>query len=382
MLPASERDGATDREPRMPGTMNRALVSPESVGVHPERLRLLIERVRCDVEDGPLPSAQLAIAKDGRLLADVCFGDVGPETRYVLHSAGRPVLASVMWRLLGDGLLSLDQRVAEIIPEFATNGKEVISVFQLLTQTAGFPLAPLGFPQFTEPSRRLEAFAKWRLTYEPGSRFEFHLTSVGWIIAEIVERLVGVSLADYVRDYISSALGLSMELGVPPERQLATVAPLLPLRTLTGEVDRGPYSPWFLNDPAILAAGEPSHGLVATAADMALLYQAFYHSGLWSPAVVAEATSALVTMDISGGFGTTTHVGRTGLFVMIEGPATASSSTYGHSGAPSQLTWCDPEVGLSFAFLHNGYGATGYDKTRSGASRSLVISTMAGDLVV
>lgn len=149
-----------------------------------------------------------------------------------------------------------------------------------------------------------------------------------------------------------------------------------------GEIDTSPYSPWSLNDPAILAAGEPSHGIVATAADMVLLYQAFYHSGLWDPAVVAQATAAQVTMDITGGFGVGSHVGRTGLFVMIEGPATASSATYGHSGAPSQLTWCDPEVGLSFAFLHNGYGASGYDKTRSGASRSFVISAMAGDLVI
>jgi CubicO group peptidase (beta-lactamase class C family) len=88
-------------------------------------------------------------------------------------------------------------------------------------------------------------------------------------------------------------------------------------------------------------------------------------------------------MDISGDFGTSgVHIGRTGWFVMVEGPASASSATFGHNGAPSQHTWCDPTVGLSFAFLHNGHAANGYDKTRSGASRSHTISAMAGDLVV
>jgi CubicO group peptidase (beta-lactamase class C family) len=362
--------------------MDPALVPPASVGIHPGRLALLIERVRCEVEEGPLPSAQLAIAKDGRLVANVSFGETALTTRYVLHSAGRPVLAAAIWRLLGEGLLSLDEPVAEIIPEFGTNGKEEVTVFQVLTQTAGFPLAPIGFPQFADRAQRLEAFGRWRLTYEPGTRFEFHLTSAAWVMAELVERRKGVTLAQYIREEISAPLGLSIELGVPVEQQKTSVAQLLPLRGLVGDIDSGPYSPWFLRDEAVLAAGEPSHGIVATAADMALFYQALYHSGLWDPGVVSEGTRAQVTMEITGGYGTATHVGRSGLFVMVEGPATASAATYGHSGAPSQLTWCDPEVGLSFAFLHNGYGASGYDKTRSGASRSLVISTMGGDLVV
>jgi len=362
--------------------MDRTLVSPESVGVHPGRLALLLERVRSEVEQGPLPSAQLAIAKDGHLVADQSFGETSPRTRYVLHSAGRPVLAAVIWRLLGEGLLSLDERVADVIPEFGTNGKEEVTIFQVLTQTAGFPLAPLGFPQFMDRSKRLEAFGKWRLTYEPGTRFEFHLTSAAWVMDELVQRRKNVTLAEYISKEISTPLGLSIELGVPIALQTTTVAPLLPLRGLVGDIDSGPYSPWFLRDEAVLAGGEPSHGIVATATDMALLYQALYHSGMWDPDVVAEGTRAQVDMEITGGYGTSNHIGRSGLFVMVEGPSTASAATYGHSGAPSQLTWCDPEVGLSFAFLHNGYGATGYDKTRSGASRSFTISTMAGDLVV
>jgi CubicO group peptidase (beta-lactamase class C family) len=269
-----------------------------------------------------------------------------------------------------------------VIPEFGTNGKEEVTVFQVLTQTAGFPLAPLGFPQFTNEAQRLAAFGKWRLTYEPGTRFEFHLTSAGWVIAELVQRRTGVSLTEYISQEVSGPLGLSIQLGVSIEEQASNVAPLLPLRGLLEDIDSGPYSPWILRDPELLAGGEPSHGIVATAADMALFYQALYHSTLWDQDVVAEGTRAQVTMDITGGYGTSSHVGRSGLFVMIEGPQTASAATFGHSGAPSQLTWCDPEVGLSFAFLHNGYGASGYDKTRSGASRSFVISTMAGDLVV
>ena len=61
--------------------------------------------------------------------------------------------------------------------------------------------------------------------------------------------------------------------------------------------------------------------------------------------------------------------------------STASSSTWGHSGAPSSVTWHDPEADLSFAFYNNGYPATGYDLGRSGRNRRVVVSTLGGDLI-
>ena len=65
-----------------------------------------------------------------------------PRTRYVLQSAGRPVIAAAVWKLLGDGGIELDARVADVIPEFGTNGKEVVTIRQVLTHTGGFPMAP------------------------------------------------------------------------------------------------------------------------------------------------------------------------------------------------------------------------------------------------
>jgi CubicO group peptidase (beta-lactamase class C family) len=48
-----------------------------------------------------------------------------------------------VWLLLADGSLRLDQRVAEVVPAFGTNGKDVITVEQLLIHQSGFPQAPL-----------------------------------------------------------------------------------------------------------------------------------------------------------------------------------------------------------------------------------------------
>jgi len=60
--------------------MPRDIVDAASVGVHRGRLDVLLERVRQDVEHGPLPSAQIAVAKDGRAVAFATYGDATPAT--------------------------------------------------------------------------------------------------------------------------------------------------------------------------------------------------------------------------------------------------------------------------------------------------------------
>lgn len=359
---------------------SRDIVDPASVGIHPGRLQILLERVREDVEHGPLPSAQVAVAKDGNVVAFETYGAATPATRYITQSAGRPLLAACVWKLMSDGLLDVDETVASVIPEFATNGKDVVTYRQVLTHTGGFPMAPIRYPAMKDRAQRLEAMARWRLSYEPGTEMRYHLTSAAWVIADTIEARAGMSLAQYLRTVISEPLGLDLELGVPPERQPGTVAPMVPIGEVPDDWVPDPWGPWFFSDPEVLAAGEPSHTICATALDTVVLFQAMYHTDLFDPAVIAFATGKVAEMPMAEGHDGSGHAAK-GLFVNVEGPATASPSTWGHGGAPSSLTWHDPEVDLSFAFYNNGYPATGYDVGRSGRNRSLVISTLAGDIL-
>ena len=98
------------------------------------------------MEHGPLPSAQIAVAKDGHAVAFATYGDATPATRYITQSAGRPLLAACVWKLMSDGLLDVDERVATVIPEFGANGKEDVTYRQVLTHTGGFPMAPIRYP--------------------------------------------------------------------------------------------------------------------------------------------------------------------------------------------------------------------------------------------
>jgi CubicO group peptidase (beta-lactamase class C family) len=227
-------------------------------------------------------------------------------------------------------------------------------------------------------SARLAAFARWKLAWPPGSQLEFHLTSAAWVIAELVERAAGMSLPEYLRREIAQPLGLTLDLGVPVAAQ-GNVARFLPTDAREGEFEVDPWGPWYLHDPEVLAAGEPSHSVVATAGDVALLFQALYHSGLWSAEAVAEGTRVQVDMKLAGSYGAVGTRTRMGLYVLIGGPATASEAAFGHGGAPTQMSWCDPQSGISFAFVTNGYPVTGYDRTRAGLNRIALLGSLAFD---
>src|ERR671925_641118 len=102
-----------------------AVVDPGSLGIDPGRLDELRTRARREIDSGLLPSCQWALARDGQLAAFETLGDAGPETRYVIFSATKAFVASAAWLLIGESRLDIDRGVAEYIPEFATNGKDV-----------------------------------------------------------------------------------------------------------------------------------------------------------------------------------------------------------------------------------------------------------------
>jgi CubicO group peptidase (beta-lactamase class C family) len=370
--------------------LSRDLVPADDAGIDPARLDVFLRRARLEVEQGPLPSAQVAVARGGRLVAFETYGDATPASRYILQSVGRTVVAGVVWKLLGEGLLGLDERVADVIPEFDSNGKDVVTVHQVLTHTAGFPFAPLGYPTMLDRAARLDAMAKWRLTYEPGTQFQFHLTSAAWVIAELAERRTGVPFAEYLQTEIVGPLGLGFLLPVPVDRYEALVAAPVAIDRVSDDQQVDPWGPWYLANPDVLAGGEPSHSIVGSAADVALLFQGFIHSGLWRDEAVAEGTRIHVSMPPAGDqlYGGSDRPTNMGLFVTISGddhaswlPSTGSPRTFGNGGAPCQLGYLDPETGVSFAFLTNGYPMAGYDYSRLGTNRIINLANLGNDLV-
>ncbi len=351
---------------------------PAEIGVAAEPLAALIERAHREVDSGLLPSCQLAVAREGRLATWVSIGDAASGSLYIIFSATKALVAGAVWMLIGEGRLDVAARVGDLIPEFATNGKEVVTVEQVMLHTGGFPAAPMGPPEWSDRAARLERFARWRLNWEPGSRYEYHPTSAHWVLAELIERISGLDHRAFVRDRITGPLGLEgLRLGVSVEEQqgldindlVLTGEPATPeeLRAALGieELPVTEVTPDALlgfNLPEARAVGVPGGGALSTAADLALYYQALLHDpgGLWSPDVLADVTGRVrctmpdylgVPANRSLGLVLAGDDGRAHLRGMGH---TVSPRAFGHNGAAGQIAWADPETGLSFCYLTNG----------------------------
>ena len=107
-----------------------------------EKIEKLLARVRQEVDEGLLPAAQVAVAKDGQLAFYESFGAASDDSLFCIFSATKAITSSAIWMLLEEQKLSLSERVVDIIPAFGSNGKEAVTVEHLLTHTAGFPDAP------------------------------------------------------------------------------------------------------------------------------------------------------------------------------------------------------------------------------------------------
>jgi CubicO group peptidase (beta-lactamase class C family) len=157
----------------------------------------------------------------------------------------------------------------------------------------------------------------------------------------------------------------------------------------TEEDEIDPWGAWYVRDPEVLAAGEPSHSIVGNAADVVLHAQAILHSGIWTPEALEEGIRVRVSMAPDGEqvYGGSPDIVNVGLFVNVRGehgamvPVTGSSRTFGHMGSPCSLGFTDPDSGLSFAFLTNGYPPAGYDYSAPGQRRVQTIGDLAFDIL-
>ena len=120
-------------------------------GLNPAKVDELLARARREVDAGLLSAAQVALARNGKLALLATFGDATEESLFCVFSATKAVTSAAAWMLIEEGRLDEGEIVADIIPAFASNGKDVIRVGQLFTHTAGFPAAPFRPLDWTRP---------------------------------------------------------------------------------------------------------------------------------------------------------------------------------------------------------------------------------------
>ena len=107
---------------------DKLITSSESLGLDTDKLEDLRGRVQHAIDKGPLPSVQMALARDGELALFETFGAADNNTRYSIYSCTKPLVASAIWLLMGRGTIDIDLTVAHYIPSFAENGKQLLKL--------------------------------------------------------------------------------------------------------------------------------------------------------------------------------------------------------------------------------------------------------------
>ena len=153
------------------------------------------------------------------------------DTMVIVYSATKGLAAMTLAIAHSRGWLDYEERVSRYWPEFAQQGKESITVRQLLAHQAGlFALdEPVDRGLVADLDRLAVVLARQKPAWEPGTRQAYHAITLGFYEGEILRRIDPQhrSLGQFFQDEIASPLGLDVYIRLPesiPNSRLATIA--------------------------------------------------------------------------------------------------------------------------------------------------------------
>lgn len=185
--------------------------------------------------------AAVSVYHRGRPVVDLWGGERADEepwerdTVAMCFSTTKGISSLALHMLADRGLVDYDEPVATYWPEFAANGKEQVTVRHVLTHSAGLhrirSLVDSG-ARLHDWDHMTAALAAAAPAYEPGTRHGYHALTYGWLVGEIVRRVSGRHLAEFVSEEIAAPLGCDgLHIGLPEgerHRVAALEAPSLP----------------------------------------------------------------------------------------------------------------------------------------------------------
>ncbi len=313
--------------------------------------------LRDAVEKGNAPGAVLLVGHNGAVVYRKAYGSralepskepMTPDTVFDIASLTK-VLATTtsVMRMVQLGQVKLNDPVAKYIPEFAQNGKNEVTVRQLLTHYSG--LRPdLDLKPYWRGTD--EAYARAnaeKLVNPPGAVFLY--SDINFIVlGELVQRVSGMPLNQYAQTYIFGPLGMTMTTFNPPDTWTPRIAPT-EHDERTGAMLRG-----VVHDPTARAmGGVAGHaGVFSTADDLAKFAQALLNGGapILSPWIVEKMATPQQPPNL-------TNV--RGLGWDIDSPFSSNRGdllpvgSFGHTGFTGTSLWIDPTTDTYVILLTN-----------------------------
>jgi CubicO group peptidase (beta-lactamase class C family) len=363
---------------------------PELAGMTSEQVDRIWHGVESLYRTGNHPMLSICLRRQGKIVLNRAIGHARgnglddqastpkliatPDTPLCLFSASKSITAILVHLLSERGEIDLLDPVSQYIPEYGVKGKHRSTIMHLLTHRGGLPhiegdVTPELLFKRDEVVQRLCASAP---ISPSGHRMAYHALTAGYILAELVERVSGQNLKDFLQDNIAKPMGMScFNYGLAPEfRDQAALscatgfhpglgADIYLKHLLGGDLNMAVN---MSNDPRFMDAICPAANIYTTAEQAGRFFEMLLNGGSYNgvkilePKTVLRATmesspvsldtSLIMPMRYSPGF--MLGGAPTNLF----GPRTASA--FGHLGFSNVLCWADPQRDISVSLLNSG----------------------------
>ncbi|MEW4529287.1 serine hydrolase [Maioricimonas sp. JC845] len=355
--------------------------APGEVGMSGERLSRIDALVEEGLADGEMAGCVVLVGHQGRIVYHKAFGErqsepeavpMTKDTVFDLASLTKPVAtATCVMHLVEQGAVKLDEPVATYIPEFAAEGKEKITVFELLTHQGGMIPDNSIRDYEGDPATAMEKTLATKPIAGRGERFIY--SDVGFItLGELVKRVSGKSVHEYSQEHFFGPLGMS-ETGYLPAEELRQRAAVTEKRD--GEWMRGE-----VHDPrAYRLGGVAGHaGLFSTAEDLAVYAQMMINGGEYAgvrvldPETVETMTTAVKVprgWRALGWDANSPYSSNRGDLM--------SDRAFGHGGFTGTAMWIDPPQELFVIFLSNRLHPDGKGSVNTLAGRIGTVAAAA-----
>jgi len=366
----------------------RAIEPPEATlalatkTAHVPNLSMLDSIVRDAIHDDQTPGAVLLVWHDGQVIYRKAFGNRALEPRkeamtvdtiFDIASLTKVVATTTaVMQLVQKGEVRLNDPVAKYIPEFAQNGKEDITVRNLLTHFSGLRADIDLTPPWDGRDAALRLSYAETPDYSPGSRFLYSDTNF-ITLGALVEKVSGSTLDAYCAKKIFAPLRMTHTRFLPPAAWRRKIAP-------TEYDEQGKMLRGIVHDPrARRMGGVAGHaGLFSTADDLSKFAQALLNgSSILAPEVVEK----MITPQQPP----TATVLR-GLGWDIDSPFSSNRGdllpvgSFGHTGFTGTSIWIDPTTRTFVILLANSVHPRG--KGTVVALRSKVATALAAALPI
>jgi CubicO group peptidase (beta-lactamase class C family) len=364
---------------------------PRDCGMTADAVARIWRSVEALYRSGIHPAIAVCLRRDGHVVLDRAIGHATgngpgdprgappvlatPDTPFCIFSTSKAITAMVIHLLDQRGLIHIDDRVCEYIPEFARHGKDAITIAHVLSHRAGVPQIPreaLDLRYLDDREFQLQVMCDAKPSSRPGTVVAYHAISGGFVLAEIVRRVMGKAIRDVLAEEILQPLGFRWgNYGVAPQdlplvaRSYATGPPILPPLSLLVErvlgvrLDQGVE---LVNDPRFLTGVIPSGNIVTTANELSRFFELLRAGGqvdgvrIFEERTIRRAITEqayhrpdlMLALPLRWSLGFLLGA----RWLSVYGPDTEMA--FGHVGFMNVLGWADPERALSGALITSG----------------------------